>query len=61
VTADGWTSVTAVFTLKAGHGEEVTNMQRSAYSARGATGMPSGTASPSADGTTSGRAGECQV
>lgn len=57
--ADDWTYRNSVFFSKHGHGGEVTDMQRSAYSARGAAGVPSGTASPSAEDPE--RAGDCQV
>jgi hypothetical protein len=54
VKARGWTSRNVN-----GHGGEVTDMQRSAYSARGAAGVPSGTTSPSAEDPE--RAGDNQV
>ena len=44
MTARGWTSL-----KEHGHGGEVTDMQWSAYSARGAAGVPSGTASHDAE------------
>jgi len=44
VKAADWTSQTVN-----GHGEEVTDMQRQAFSARGAADVPSGTASRGAD------------
>ncbi|GAB3137873.1 hypothetical protein GCM10027258_14070 [Amycolatopsis stemonae] len=52
--ARGWTSRKVD-----GHGGEVTDMQRTAYSARCAAGVPSGTASPNAEDPE--RAGEYQV
>lgn len=54
--ARGWTSRT-----DNGHGGEVTDMQRSAYSARGAAGVPSGTRSRGATSDNSVRAGDDQV
>jgi len=54
VKAGGWTSRKVN-----GHGGEVTDMQRSAFSARGAAGVPSMTASPSAEEPE--RAGDDQV
>ncbi|WP_157376793.1 hypothetical protein [Amycolatopsis balhimycina] len=52
--ARGWTSHT-----QHGHGEEVTDMQRTAYSARCATELPSGASSRGAENPE--RAGDYQV
>ena len=57
--ADDWTSPTTVFCLKHGHDGEVTDMQRTTYSARCAAGVPSGTCSRSAENPE--RAGDYQV
>lgn len=58
--ADDWTSPATVFCLKHGHDGEVTDMQRTTYSARCAAGVPSG-ASRGAGPDNSVRARDYQV